>query len=133
MATQSYGARITSILAQHEITEAQFSILFHLLQHRGTPQTISQIAATVDVNQPAVTKIVQKFETLGKVRIVKSETDQRQRHVQLARKGELTIDAIQRQLRPDFANMFADWSPDELEQFNQGLAKTVTWLEKNQP
>jgi DNA-binding MarR family transcriptional regulator len=60
--TQLHSSRLHQLLAEFELNVSQFGILNHLARHQNAPQRITEIARAVEVNQPAVTKTIARFE-----------------------------------------------------------------------
>lgn len=104
--TQLYQSRMSQLLAPHDLTVAQFGVLNHLSRQGEEGQSVGEIAAAVEVNQPAVTKMVQKFDRLGWL----ARTGRRLR---LSAAGQAALGAVQRDLGPDFGRAFAGWSDEE--------------------
>ena len=60
--TQSYNTRLAQLLRSHDVTYPQYAVLDHIMRNGSMAETISQISDAVEVLQPAVTKIVRKFQ-----------------------------------------------------------------------
>ena len=60
--TQLFSTRMGQMLDRFGLTEAQFSVLNHLARRMPEGQSVTAIAAAVEVKQPAVSKMVTKFE-----------------------------------------------------------------------
>ena len=132
VATQLFSTRMNKMLAPHQMTLSQFSILNHIAGlPEGQSQRISDIADAVEVNQPAVTKVVNKFENLGLVELQADVTDQRARRVRILPKGLLEIRKIQECLAPDLERMFAAYSSEELANLTSAMKRLAQWLDGN--
>ena len=67
--TQSYNTRLAQLLPSHDVTYPQYAVLDHIMRNRSKAETISQISDSVEVLQPAVTKIVRKFSDRGLLQV----------------------------------------------------------------
>lgn len=131
IATQLHNTRMSKLLDKFEITYPQFSILMHMMQPQNANQTITQIASAVEVNQPAVTKIVKKFENMGLVTTTKTDGDSRRKAVKLTQSGADFIGRVQAHLLPDFLACFEQWAPEDVAELTNLLTNLNTWMDKN--
>lgn len=130
---QLFASRMSALLEPHGLTPAQFGILNHIarpdLRESGT--RVSDIAAAVEVGQPAVTKTIAKFEEMALVRLAPSPTDQRAKIIHLTDAGGSFLIGVQKALGPGLAGLFADIPEQELIAFNQTAGKLLRWLDAN--
>ena len=61
--SQLYQSRLHALVATHDLSYSQFSLLNHLVG-AGTPQSISAISNAMEINQPGVTKVVQRLSLI---------------------------------------------------------------------
>lgn len=112
--TTLYRGLIERLLAPHDVTWAQFALLLHLAR-QGRPSRISDIATAIEVTQPAVTKVVQKFLRQNLVEIARDDQDARNRPVTITAKGLARLSAIQGAFGPMFSQLLAGWPEQDLE------------------
>lgn len=126
--SQLYAGLIARLLEPHGLTWPQFVLLSHL-DRRGVPQRVSDMAAAVDLTQPAVTKIVQKFAGLGLAEIRSDPGDQRSRPVEITPAGQARLQAVQRSFAPAFAELMAGWEAEEAERLIVDMARLAARLD----
>ena len=129
--TQLYSTRMNQILGEQGLSLSQFSLLNHLLRNQGKQEGVSDLAQALEVNQPAVTKIVQKLAKLELVAVQKDAADSRKKWVSITSQGQMKVQASMQSLGPDVAGWFEEWSADEMDQFIGHLAKLSGWLDEN--
>lgn len=127
VATQLYQSRMTSLLARHDLTPAQFGVLNHLARLQSG-QSTAELARAVEVNQPAVTKILQKFERLG---WVITDGSGRGRRFRMSPSGGAALAGMTQALGPDFAAAFADWTDDDMTALSEALERMARWYDAN--
>lgn len=132
IASKLFNTRMGVLLAPHDLTHSQFSILHHITrQGRETGHSISQIAAAVEVEQPAVTKAVAKFQNMGLVDIEAHPSDKRSKIVTGTPQADKLLEVIYRDLGPDLFQVFGSLNGTEIEAFAQQLRILGQWLDKN--
>jgi DNA-binding MarR family transcriptional regulator len=120
------------LLEPHGLTPGQFSVLHHIL--RQSPEKgcrISDIAAAVEVEQPAVTKTIAKFQNMGLVDIVVSATDKRAKLVTAKPDAGALLGQIYQDIGPDLLAVFNSIGADDIEQFTALLKQLGGWLDQN--
>ncbi|SPF81011.1 MarR family winged helix-turn-helix transcriptional regulator [Pseudoprimorskyibacter insulae] len=117
-------------LADHGLTTAQLSVLSHLAR-RSEPQRVTDIAQAVGVGQPAVTKMMVKFEGAGWVHMVADAQDRRTRRAEATDQGRAFLMQVQRGLFPELGAFLAGWSPEDLQAFTEGLTRFGQFLDSN--
>ena len=127
-----YTALIERLLLPHGLTWAQFTVLVHLAR-RADPARIADITRAVDLTQPAVTKIVQKFSGLGWVTQDIDPQDQRNRPVALTPEGRQVVQRIQQGFGPEFAALMDGWSPPEAERLIADLMRLAGRIDSMTP
>lgn len=125
---QLYSGLIERLLQPHGLTWPQFVLLLHMAR-RGGPGRVSEMAQAVELTQPAVSKIVQKFAGLGLVEIRQDPGDQRNRPVALTPAGLERLGAVQRSFGPAFAELMAGWQENELERLITDMTRLTDRLE----
>lgn len=129
--TQLYSSRMTQLLGAHDLNTTQFALLNHLLRHKGKNESVSDLAEALEVNQPAVTKIVQKLTRLELLTVTKDEQDSRKKWVSITPAGEQKLQAAMMALGPDVVEWFEDWSAEEMDRFIKDLGRLAEWLDEN--
>jgi MarR family transcriptional regulator, transcriptional regulator for hemolysin len=125
---QLYTGLIERLLAPHGLTWPQFTVLVHLARRKG-PARISDIARAVELTQPAVTKIAQKFEGAGWVAVLRDPNDQRNRLLALTEPGSAQMREIQQGFGPAFARLASGLTPEDLERITVDLARLAQALD----
>ncbi len=129
--TQLFSTRMGVFLDRFGLTEAQFSVLNHLARRMPNGQSVTAIAAAVEVKQPAVSKMVAKFEGMGWARFEALNSDARAKQVFLTQAGGAHLMTVQRALLPDYVQMLEGWSDEEIATLTAQLFRLVGWLDQN--
>jgi len=138
--SQLFSNKMNKLLEPHDLTLVQFSVFNHLFRqeigerqngHIVNGSRISDIAAAVEAMQPAVTKIVTKFEQRGWVTILTSDKDKRTRRVIISKSGAEKLIEIQKSIGPQLGAVFMALEPDELKTFIGSLKKIGQFLDEN--
>lgn len=108
-------------LAHEGLTSAQLNVLSHLAQ-RGR-QRVTDIAGAVNVGQPAVTKMLAKFEAAGWVIFKSSDEDRRSKLAHMTEDGLAHLQDVQKQLFDDLGEVLAHWSQADIEGFTEYLSR----------
>ncbi|MEP1768585.1 MAG: MarR family winged helix-turn-helix transcriptional regulator [Sulfitobacter sp.] len=130
--SQLFTTRMASLLEPHGLTPAQFNLLNHITRpdlQGGT--RISDIAAAVEVNQPAVTKAAAKFQNMGLIDLIEDKHDKRVRIVKPRPEAQMLIGQIRQSIGPDLFTAFSAIDDDEIEGFLRNLKKLGGWLSDN--
>lgn len=129
-----FGSRMQILLEPHNVTAGQFSILHHITRTQGEGAggiRISDIAAAVEVEQPAVTKTIAKFQVMGLVEIVPSPKDKRAKLVTATPAAGALIGKIYQDIGPDLMQVFSAVDTDQIEAFLASLKQLGQWLDQN--
>lgn len=130
--SQLFTTRMNKLLSKEDLTLTQFSILNHIARmSRVEPQSISEIANAVEAQQPAVTKIISKFEDFGWVESVRAENDKRTKRIQLTKQGGSALMELQMAIGPDLTKMFQELNADECQALTNLLKKLGRYLDKH--
>lgn len=130
--SQLYLALMARLVEPHGLTYPQFALLVHL-SRRSMATRISDMADAVELTQSAVTKAVQKFQTMGLVTVDKDPNDARGRLVAMTAKGRAHVAAVQQGFGPVFAGMLEGWSGEEISRLTADLARLCKWLQTATP
>lgn len=127
-----FGTRMQVLLEPHDLTAGQFSILHHIVRQQGQGGSrISDIAAAVEVEQPAVTKTIAKFQIMGLVETVESPKDKRAKLVTATPASGALLGKIYQDIGPDLARVLGAVDSDEIESFVATLKQLGQWLDRN--
>lgn len=130
--SQLFTSRMNSLLAPHEMTFTQFSILNHLLRVADSKgQRVSDIANAVEAQQPAVTKFVAKFQKLGWLESVENEGDRRSKKIRITDLGRSAVYEIQADIGKDLSEVFGSLDKSELAAFVISAKKLGTSLDRS--
>lgn len=130
--SQLYSSRMNTLLEPHGLTLGQFSILHHIARQRiGGRNRVSDIAAAVEVEQPAVTKALAKFQNMGLVEILASPSDKRAKIVTAKPKAAEFLESIHKDIGPDLFRTFSALDADGIEDFVAQLKLLGQWLDQN--
>ncbi|BCY05321.1 MarR family winged helix-turn-helix transcriptional regulator [Actinoplanes sp. L3-i22] len=110
---QLSSTRLNRALRPLGITLTHTAVLSHLAQ---APQgcSVGEIAAAMEVNQPAVSKTLRTLVDLGAVGIEVAGDDSRRREVRLTAHGGELLGSAMRAMHPDATVAFAGLSDDRL-------------------
>lgn len=131
IASKLFNTRMGVLLAPHDLTQSQFSILHHITRKGPEGGRISQMAAAVEVEQPAVTKAVAKFQNMGLVEIDAHPTDKRSKIVRATPRADRLLETIYRDMGPDLYQVFGSLGDTDIAAFAQQLKTLGRWLDKN--
>ena len=130
--SQLFSNRLSTLLKPHGLTVGQFGILNHIVrQGSAGAERVSDIAAAVEVNQPAVTKALFKFQAMGLVHFVDNQNDRRSKSVVPNLKASELLSLIYQDLKPDLSEAFGAIGDEDIEQFAEMLERFGKWLDKN--
>lgn len=134
--SQLFTTRMDQRLQALDLTLAQFGILNHIARIQteglaGSGLRISDIAAAVEVQQPAVTKAVTKFENMGLVTTAVDRDDKRTRLVLLTEKGFGLLAGSRQLFREEVMAFRQIFALEEVERFNEALSRLGGWLDSN--
>ena len=111
-----YMNQIERLLREHDVTVAQFTVLHHVTKpalRSGT--TLSEVSASVEVNLPAVVKIINKFEKLGLVETEILTKRGRSRSVMATPRAQIALDAMKKSMGPFLHDLFSSLSAEDEE------------------
>lgn len=131
---QLYTSETVALLDPFDLTPTQFGILNHICApSRQKGQRISQIARAVQAGQPAVTKIMAKFEAQGLVRSIPDETDKRARIVVPTPFALARMQEVQLSMADRMGEMWSAVPTQRLDELTNDLRALAAWLDENRP
>lgn len=131
ISNQLYTTRMNTLLKPQDLNLSQFSLLNHLNRSSKTIHSINDLTEAMEINQPGVTKIVQKLHSAGLIDVSKNKTDSRKREVSITSKGQEKVMKVNMALLPDVQSWFQDWEEIELQQFISYTQRLATWFDQN--
>lgn len=127
-----FATRMGVLLEPHGLTPSQFSILHHVTRQRlPGGHSITQIAVAVEVEQPAVTKTIAKFQNLGLVTIAGHPSDKRSKLVQATAAADALLGTIYQDMGPDLFKVFESLNGSDIAAFAAQLKTLGQWLDQN--
>ncbi|EDY82814.1 transcriptional regulator, MarR family [Verrucomicrobiia bacterium DG1235] len=129
IAYQHLSARLNQDLRPLGLNMTQLSILTRFSRIDGLRETVSSLAAAMQMNQPAVTKAVQSLAAHGWLSRKADETDARITHITLTPEGLRQLGAAHQACAPTIDAAYQNHSTEELETFltlQTKLADSVT-------
>ena len=121
---------MTNLPEPHSLTLGQVGILHHIVRQRSRGGSrISDIAAAVEVGQPAVTKALAKFRNMELVDFADSPTDKRSKIVTARDETTALPDSIHKDIGQDLFRTFSAIDVDEIEWFAMTLETLGGWLD----
>ncbi|WP_262415424.1 MarR family winged helix-turn-helix transcriptional regulator [Vibrio sp. SCSIO 43132] len=118
-------------LAPLGLNQSQFNLLNHFSHQPDREQTISQLAQVMQMNQPGITKVVNKLFDMGLVDIRKDEQDGRKKWVRINEKGLAKVQSAFSSFLPMMNECFDDWTEDDMSQMLSHSNKLKVWLDNN--
>ncbi|WP_087019497.1 MarR family winged helix-turn-helix transcriptional regulator [Thaumasiovibrio subtropicus] len=118
-------------LGQFGLSISQFNVLSHFARHSEKAVTVSELTRVMQMNQPAVTKIVNKLYEMELVEIQKDSNDGRKKWVNINQNGLKKVSEAYMRFQPFMAEVFAEWEEDEMQETLAKVNKLKTWLDNN--
>ena len=104
--------RGAALFREHDLTEAQFNVLF-ALKYKQRPWTQSDLGRRLVVTRASVTSVLDKLEEKGLVERQEVPGNRRIYHVDLTRKGAALVDRVEPQYRSDIHSVMSGLSDDD--------------------
>jgi DNA-binding MarR family transcriptional regulator len=126
---QLYTTRATAILKSSGLPYPRFSLLHHFSHNPKRGWTIGELARVMEMNQPAITKLVQRLEAQNYLRAESDAQDGRIKRLFMTDAGQRAhADAIQA-LGPETQRAFESWPLAEIEDLRLPLERLKAWLD----
>ncbi len=130
LALTGHDVHIRGAVAQHDPQSVQH--LHHITRHRiEGGHSISQISAAVQVEQPAVTKTMAKFQNMGLIEIEPHPSDKRSKLVRARPTADTLVGTIDKDMGSDLFTVFQNLDGSDIEAFASQLKTLGQWLDKN--
>lgn len=127
IATAQFQTLMEQRLAPFDLTPQQLAVLSHVARHG--PCRVTDIARVVQVKQPAVTKMLAKFERCSWIAYVDDPKDRRSRAARLTPQGGAHLMQVQRGLIPELPSFVLGQDPTDMRQFTNMLKTFSTFLD----
>jgi DNA-binding MarR family transcriptional regulator len=131
MVSQLYTTRMEALFNTQGFTLSQFALLSHLARSSKAVHTISDLTEAMEINQPGVSKIVQKLYEQGYLEVNTNKFDTRKREVRITTQGRSKLGQVGKAIYPDLAIWFKDWQEGDKQSFANYLRRLAQWLDKN--
>ncbi|HDY7895441.1 TPA: winged helix-turn-helix transcriptional regulator [Vibrio vulnificus] len=128
---QLTDAWLNKALAPHRINQSQFNLLNHFARHPDKEQTISQLAEVMQMNQPGITKVVNKLSEMNLIEIRKDEQDGRKKWIRINHQGLDRVQSAFMSFLPTVDQCFEQWDEKQLEQMLEHSQRLQNWLDNN--
>lgn len=122
--------RMNRALTELQLPMAQFSLLTHYSHHPEKGWTIGRLAEVMEVNQPAMSKTVQRLVSKGYLTMVQEHADKRIKTVYVTRAGLDILGQAWEKLAPDVMEISSAWKPDEINQLRGLLERLKDQLDE---
>lgn len=127
--SQLFTTRVGQVIGGTGLSYTQFSILNHLEAQPDT--SVSDLAAAMEINQPGVSKVVQRLHESGMVAVRTDPRDSRRKRIRLDDAGRRALGTARTALAEDGDDWFVAWPADKLADFRDQLGELATWLDDN--
>lgn len=103
-------------------TEVQFNVLM-LIKYADHPVTQKELSEWLLVDKSNLTGLVDRMESAGHLKRVKTATDRRSYHLQLTEDAEKILKELEQPFRELLSSMMGDFSIDELKFISRMMNK----------
>jgi len=128
---QLTDAWLSKALTPHGINQSQFNLLNHFSRHPDKEQTISQLAEVMQMNQPGITKVVNKLSEMDLIEIRKDANDGRKKWISINQQGLNKVQSAFFSFLPTVDQCFEQWDDNQLEEMLEHSQRLQNWLDNN--
>jgi len=128
---QLKGTREEKLFSHLEISSSQFAVLNHFTHDPKRAWTVTQLRKVMEMNQPGITKVVQRLVEHKLLATTTDKKDARRKQLKITSKGLKYCEHTARLLMPDIHQVMGHWQDDELADFSKHLEKLKCWLDEN--
>ncbi|WP_070969107.1 MarR family winged helix-turn-helix transcriptional regulator [Vibrio sonorensis] len=118
-------------LIPHGITRSQLNVLSHFSHQPDRAQTISELASVMQMNQPGITKVINKLLDMDLVSAEKDKHDGRKKWISITEQGLLKLQQAFTSFEPELFSCFEEWDSEEIKNTLQSVSKLKQWLDNN--
>ncbi|UGA53504.1 MarR family winged helix-turn-helix transcriptional regulator [Vibrio sp. VB16] len=122
---------IARALAPIGLNQSQFNLLNHFSHQPERSQTVSQLAQVMQMNQPGITKVINRLAEFGLIDITKDDHDGRKKWVMINDAGLEKVKNARESFIPKLDACFQDWDEKEMQQMLSKVDKLKTWLDEH--
>ena len=126
---QLFTTRATAILKSTGLPYPRFGLLHHFGFNPARGWTIGELAAVMEMNQPAITKLVQRLIEQGYLETRPDGTDRRIKRCFITAQGLAARQAAINALGPDVVKAFTGWDTKEITDLVAQLERLKSWLD----
>lgn len=126
---QLKGTREEKLFAELEINSSQFAVLNHFTHQPERQWTVSELCNVMEMNQPGITKIVQRLIEKRLLATTADKKDARKKQLRITDMGLEYCEYTVSLLMPDIHQVLEHWPDDELADFSKHLDKLKCWLD----
>ena len=128
---QLQTTRQEKLFSRLEINRSQFTVLHHFSHTPERSWTVSELAAVMEMNQPGITKIIQRLVAKKMLVAHADAQDSRKKQLKITQSGLNFCSQTLLLLLPDVQQIFADWDDSALIDLEAHLEKLKDWLDNN--
>ena len=128
--SQLFQSRMEVLLRPTGLTYTQLAVLSHL-GHQTEGQSISALAEAFEIQQPGMSKVVQRLAASGAVTTQPDPKDPRRKLTSITDAGRSQFEAAGQAMEDDLNEWFNDWPDDELASFTASAGRLIGWLDSN--
>ncbi|WP_253820834.1 MarR family winged helix-turn-helix transcriptional regulator [Vibrio sp. 99-70-13A1] len=128
---QLTDAWLAKALGPHNLTQSQFNVLTHFSRHPDQAQTVSQLSDVMQMNQPGLTKVVNKLFDMGLVDIEKDADDGRKKWIKINQSGLEKVSVAYASFSPMMESCFDGWEEEEMSDTLEKINKLKGWLDSH--
>jgi DNA-binding MarR family transcriptional regulator len=126
-------ALLKDYLAQrsgHDLDQAGMAVLYVLQAEKSDPR-ITDVAARLGIDPPAVTRKAQQLERLGLVSRSRDAGDARAFRLQLTAEGQQMLSSFQLARHQWLGAVLADWTPADCAQFARLMSRFTDDIDRH--
>lgn len=123
--------KVTKALQPFSLSYSQFSLLNHFSNAPEQEVTVSQLANSMQMNQPGITKIVNKLIEMDLVEVRKDPQDARKKWITINSLGLEKLSQAQTNVMDNISDCFSCWETSELEEMLEHARRLQTWFDIN--
>ena len=126
---QLFTTRATAILKSTGLPYPRFGLLHHFGFNPSRGWTIGELAIVMEMNQPAITKLVQRLIDQGYLETRADDSDRRIKRCFITQAGLAARQAAINALGPDVVKAFDGWKTKEITDLVAPLERLKSWLD----
>jgi DNA-binding MarR family transcriptional regulator len=116
--------------AGHDLDQAGMAVLYVLRAEKSSPR-ITDVAARLGIDPPAVTRKAQQLERLGLVSRSRDADDARAFRLRLTVQGQQMLNSFQLARHQWLTTVLADWAPADCAQFAELMSRFADDIDRH--